>query len=45
MKIIEPALRHFPFGDRGQEGAQAAHSTALIHRMLRQAAMGAPRIP
>ena len=35
VKIVEHALQHFPMGDRGQDGAHAAHATALIYRLLR----------
>jgi hypothetical protein len=36
--IARATLAHFPFGDRGQDGAQAVISTALMHLVLKNAA-------
>lgn len=35
IAVGEEALRHFPFGDRGQDAGQAVHACALMGRLLR----------
>lgn len=38
-RIVDTALQHFPFGDRGQDAAQAACYSSLVSRLLRNAAV------
>jgi hypothetical protein len=41
-KIARAALAHFPFGDRGQDGAHAVLATALMHVLLKNADGSSP---
>jgi hypothetical protein len=43
-KIADAALKHFPFGNRGDDGAHSVYSTALLHRFLTRpiATLGKP---
>lgn len=40
IKIVDTALSHFPFGNRGDDGAHAVYSTVLLEHLLREQGPG-----